>query len=148
MLLSTLFTSCATIVNSPNQTMSISSYPSEATVTINRCYMGETPMIVSLKRGEDHFVKIELEGYRPYELILTRRISGWLAGNIIFGGVLGIVIDAVTGSMYKLTPEQIDAYLEANCLEAGSEFISVTLKADPDWEKVGELEKVVELKAE
>lgn len=31
-------------------------------------------------------VGIKLDGYEPYELTLTRKTSGWVIGNILFGG--------------------------------------------------------------
>jgi hypothetical protein len=56
-------------------------------------------------------VKIELPGYMPYETNLIRKVDGWIAGNIVFGGLIGLAVDAITGGMYKLTPEQIQSEL-------------------------------------
>ena len=87
-------------------------------------------------------VKIELDGYQPYETNLTRSTSGWVWGNIVFGGLIGLVVDASAGGMYKLTPDQIDSELRSAHAEALSNdglFIAVVLKADPSWEKIGSL---------
>ena len=93
-----------------------------------------------------NLVKIELEGYLPYETNLTRKTSGWVWGNILFGGLIGLAVDAISGGMYKLTPEQIQAELKnANIALMKNDdylFITVVLSPDPTWEKIGNLEIV------
>lgn len=139
----TLMTSCATIVNGTHQPIGVSTTPCNANVYIDNYYIGESPLIVALTRKDNHFVRIELEGFEPYETVLTRKVSGWVFGNIVIGGVIGLAIDAISGGIYKLTPEQIDTHLQANQYhpQQDESFIYVVLKADPSWEKVGELKK-------
>lgn len=88
-------------------------------------------------------VKIELAGYHTYETTLTREISGWVWGNIVFGGLIGLVIDASAGGMYRLSPEQINADLkssQANVIKNDDGIlIAVVMEADSSWEKVGTL---------
>jgi hypothetical protein len=140
-----LFTqACGTIMQGTTQQVGISSNPSNASVTINGQNHGNTPMIIDLKRKDAHMVKIELDGYQPYETNLTRSTSGWVWGNIVFGGLIGLVVDASAGGMYKLTPEQIDSELRSAQAEALSNddglYIAVVLEADPSWEKIGSLQ--------
>lgn len=140
-----LFTqACGTIIHGTTQEVGISSSPSNASVTINGQNHGNTPMIIDLKRKDSHMVKIELNGYQPYETNLTRSTSGWIWGNIVFGGLIGLVVDASAGGMYKLTPEQLNAELRSPQAEALSTnnglYIAVVLNADPSWEKIGSLE--------
>jgi hypothetical protein len=97
-----------------------------------------------LKRRDNHFVKIEMDGYLPAEIMLARKVSGWIAGNIVFGGVVGIIIDIATGSMYRLTPDQIWAELKPGIVESSLKdgiYIGVVLSPNEDWEKIGELER-------
>lgn len=78
---------------------------------------------------------------------INRMVSGWVAGNIVFGGLIGLAIDAASGGMYKLSPEQVDARLDGERAgrnrtfqtEEGAIFITVVLKPDPEWEQVGSL---------
>jgi len=140
-----LFTqACGTIMQGTTQQVGISSNPSDASVSINGQNHGNTPMIIDLKRKDSHMVKIELDGYQPYETTLTRSTSGWVWGNIVFGGLIGLVVDASAGGMYKLTPEQIDSELRSVQAEAVSNddglYIAIVLEADPKWEKIGSLE--------
>ncbi|MFO7847183.1 MAG: PEGA domain-containing protein [Balneolaceae bacterium] len=135
---------CGTIMQGTTQQVGISSNPSNASVTINGQTHGKTPMIIDLKRKDSHMVKIELDGYQPYETNLTRSTSGWVWGNIVFGGLIGLVVDSSAGGMYKLTPEQIDSELRSAQAEAVSNddglYIAIVLEADPTWEKIGSLE--------
>ncbi|KGQ53534.1 hypothetical protein IO44_11000, partial [Gallibacterium anatis str. Avicor] len=37
---------------------------------------------------------------------VTPKIDGWYIGNILFGGIVGLlIVDPITGAMYKLPPE-------------------------------------------
>lgn len=103
--------SCATIINQTKQSVAISSQPTNAEVTIDQQPAGHTPLVTRLKRKQNHIVTITLEGYQPHETTITHGLSGWFFGNILFGGLIGVAIDAWSGGMYKLTPDQVQAVL-------------------------------------
>lgn len=134
-----LLASCATIMHGTYQPIGISSSPTNASIWVDRYYVGTTPLIVEMSRKDNHLLRIELEGYLPYEATLTRQLSGWVLGNIIFGGVIGLAVDAISGGIYKLTPEQIQAELRNSEYTTGESYIGVVLKTDPSWEKIGQL---------
>ena len=138
-----LFSSCASIVSGSKQNINFNSTPSGATVLVDDVNLGVTPVIAQLERiKKNQKVKIELQGYKPYELILNRKTNGWIWGNILFGGIIGIIIDASSGAMYRLTPDQIKAQL-ANGVEKKKKndtYIGVVMTADANWEKIGNLE--------
>lgn len=141
-----LISGCASIIQGTRQNVGISSTPSGATVCVDNKECGKTPCVQELSRKDNHFVTITLDGYMPYEITLTKSVSGWIWGNIIFGGLIGLVVDAVDGAMYKLTPEQINAELvkqSASYLyKKNSLFVAVVLEKDPAWQKIGELERL------
>jgi hypothetical protein len=134
---------CATIIQSPHQQVSIASTPSGATVSIDHVQRGTTPMVTTLKRKDTHVLRLELAGYQPYEATLNRRVSGWVWGNIVFGGLIGLGVDAITGSMYKLSPDQVSAQLASG--QAATEkrkdgvYVFAVLAPQPGWTKVGQL---------
>jgi hypothetical protein len=136
---------CATIIQSSKQNVGVSSSPSQAKVLVNNVELGVTPIILPLKRKENHVISINLEGYQPYQATLSRGLSGWVVGNIIFGGIIGLVVDAATGAMYKLSPEQITGNLakitSQTSIKDGDLYIFVTLQPDPTWQYIGSLEK-------
>ena len=136
---------CATIIHGSRQEIGISSIPTGASVSVNGEKMGRTPTIVKVKRKDSQVVQILLDGYLPYEVVLTRKVDGWIVGNIIFGGLIGLIVDVATGSMYKLSPEQLTAELRIGTASVESKgdkiYIGVTLNPNPNWTKIGTLEK-------
>ena len=63
-------------------------------------------------KRKTHLVKLEMQGYEPFEIMLNRKVSGWVWGNIVFGGFIGWAIDAATGGLYKIEPDEVMATLE------------------------------------
>lgn len=138
----TLF-SCATIMHGSSQEIGIQSRPTGATVSIDNQEFGKTPVIAKLSRKDNHLVHITLEGYQPFDATITRSTSGWVWGNVLFGGLIGLAVDAITGGLYKLKPEQVEAELARQSMESGLHdsdiIITVVLKPNPNWEKIGNL---------
>ena len=81
---------------------------------------GETPFRVELDRGVGFFEKakyrvvIEHRGYETHELWIRGNIDGWyVAGNFLFGGLLGwVIIDPVSGAMWQLQPKRVNVNLK------------------------------------
>ena len=90
-------------------------------------------------------MEIRLEGYEQYKTKLTKQFNAWYIGNIVFGGIIGLVVDPITGAIYKLTPNEINAQLQQGTVFKSSKkevYIAVSLKVDKNWQKVGQLEKL------
>ena len=143
-----LLLSCASIMHGTRQEIGISSTPTGAKIAVDDIDKGLAPAVLKLKRKKNHVVRLELEGYMPFEATLTRKVSGWVWGNLIFGGLPGLIVDAISGGLYKLTPEQVSGVLQKENLtltESGDAFvIAVVLEPDPAWEKVGQLTRLHE----
>lgn len=112
--------------------------------------VGKTPVIAKLKRKDNHIIRIEIEGYKPFEATFTNSVSGWVWGNVAFGlsGLIGLAVDAISGGMYKLTPEQLQAELTEEektvSVNGGDQlYLAVVLKPHPHWEKIGILDPLV-----
>src|SRR2546423_15507985 len=97
---------CATIMHGSGQDVGISSAPTGASVWIDNSEKGRTPLIFKLTRKDNHTVKIQMDGYQPFEATVTRSVSGWVWGNIVFGGLIGLAVDAISGRIYERTPDQ------------------------------------------
>lgn len=129
-LLIGLLSGCGTIVNGRKQNVGISSNPSGAVSEFNyrkSVVVGRnkhsggpiygmvdfstscvTPCSLNLDRNVDpYLLTIKKEGYEPASATLYHRKSGLLWGNILFGGIIGLVIDFNSGGAYKLKPESI-----------------------------------------
>ena len=137
-------TGCCSIIHGTRQDVGISSAPTGAMVKIDNVSSGNTPVVAKLTRKDNHFVRVELSGYQPFDMTLTRSVSGWVWGNIVFGGLIGLAIDAIDGAFYNLSPEQVSATLAANHASASKTgdgiYLFAVLKPEPGWVKVGQLQ--------
>lgn len=144
-LSSALFlTSCATIISGSRQNVEISSDPTSVKVYINEIEVGNTPVQQNLKRNQEYNLVLKLDGYETYETKLQRKFNAWYIGNIAFGGLIGIIVDPITGAMYKLKPEEINGSPKNGTTyntENGKLFIKIRMDIDSNSEKVGQLKK-------
>lgn len=140
-----LASGCATIVSGSKQNVKFSSNPSTASIFIDEVEVGKTPFEIKLARKSEHSVMIKLEGYQTYQTNLTKKFNAWYIGNILIGGLIGLVIDPITGAMYNLSPDEINAEMSKGTAFNSSKkdvYIAVVLNVDPNWKKIGQLEKV------
>lgn len=138
--------SCATIISTSKQNVKFNSTPQNATILVDEVEVGKTPFEMKLERKSEHSVVIKLDGYKNYETKLTKKFNAWYLGNIIFGGIIGLVVDPITGAIYELSPKEINANLEQGVAfkksRKGDIYIAVSLQKDPNWKKIGQLEKL------
>ena len=118
-----LSTSCASIVSKSNYPLSIESTPSQANIIIKNkkgleIYKGTTPTTVDLEAGSGFFskasytIEFKKDGYDDKTVPVEFKLDGWYFGNILFGGVIGLlIVDPATGAMYKLDTEFINETL-------------------------------------
>ena len=140
-----LFSNCATIIHGSRQKMVITCEPRVANVFLDGSRIGQTPLATKLTRAHNHKISISLEGYMPYEVDIKRKLDGWIFGNILIGGVIGIGIDALSGSMFRLTPAEIYPELKMDAatgaLSKDNISIVLLLKPDPGAEKIGQMQR-------
>lgn len=142
--LTLLFSSCATVMSGSKQNVKFSSTPSAASIFIDEVEVGKTPFEMKLARKSEHEVMIKLDGYQTYQTKLTKKFNGWFIGNILIGGIIGIIVDPITGAMYNLSPKEINAQMAKGTAfthKKGDVYIAVALTIDPSWKKIGQLEK-------
>lgn len=130
---------CATIVAKSSQTITVTSVPAAAQVSIvNKSgapvHSGTTPVTVTLKKGRGYFkpeayvVRFSKEGYQAREVVVRGEVNGWYFGNIIFGGLIGLLaVDPATGAMYTLKPGGVEATLESMKVSKTEEGQSLTV---------------------
>ena len=138
-----LLAGCATIMHGKTQSVGISSIPEGATVTVGNQPVGTTPVFAELTRKDKHVVRISLEGYTTATLTLNRKTSGWVWGNIVFGGLIGLAVDAITGGLYKLEPEHLSTTLirdQSTARKSNGLYIVTVLHPRPEWVKIGQLQ--------
>jgi len=106
---------CGRIINGTKQTVGITSTPEGATVNIEPGGItAVTPANIQLKRGWSYTAKIAKAGYEPAIAKITRHISAWTLGNVIFPSIVmvtGFATDWKTGGGYKLLPKKLNIML-------------------------------------
>ena len=108
---------CATITRGTTQEVGFTSIPSKSKVAVTTsgqtCF---TPCALKLKRNLTAIGTISHEGYTPHAFVLKSDISTGgsvgLAGNLVFGGIIGGAVDVTSGAMYDLEPRSIHAELK------------------------------------
>jgi len=116
-----IFIGCASIMGGgTKQNVQISSTPAAAKVKVERSgvmgrvepvWEGTTPATVTLKRKSEYLVTVTLEGYKPTEVTLEHGTNGWVWGNLICGGIIGLIIDFTNGAAKKLVPDEVNVQL-------------------------------------
>lgn len=143
-----LMTGCATIVGDKEQGITINSSPSNANVLITdersmEVHSGNTPTTVQLRKsdgsyfgGKTYTVEIAKDGYESRTMMINSSPNGWyIGGNLIFGGLIGwLIVDPLTGAMYNLTPDTLNASLGesvATTTDGDSEITLVLIEDVP-----------------
>lgn len=103
---------CATIVQGTTQEVSFVTTPPGATVTLNDGRVLTTPGKFELKRNTDYIATVSMPGYNQQVIPISSVLSGWLAGNFLFGGLIGGAVDLASGAAYSLTPEKVVVTLQ------------------------------------
>lgn len=141
-----LVAACATIMHGTSQQVGINSQPTGATVSVDNHPVGSTPVAAKLSRKQSHRISITMPGYQTFEIATTRKTSGWVWGNIVFGGLIGLIVDASTGGLYDVRPEHVNAQLSSGGaigeMRDGHIYVFMVRDADPSWVKIGQLKPV------
>ncbi len=136
---------CGTLMNGTQHHLAITSTPPGAKVTVDNREFFDTPITAVLDKSAKHTVKIELEGYLPYEMEISRKLNWSVAGGelVLFAPML--VVDVITGGIYTLSPRQVRAQLEKEdigLIEQGDRLcISVVLEPAADMKRIGILSR-------
>ena len=106
-----LTSGCATIVKGSSQGVTVKTDPPGANCDLTRKgksigVVNPTPGTVQLGKGASALdVSCKKPGYLDASAKLSSSFQGWTLGNVILGGIVGIVVDAGSGAMHQYQPE-------------------------------------------
>lgn len=98
---------CATIFEGTSQSILISTDPAGANCTVERhgARVGQvnpTPGSLHLDKSKDDLaIHCEHAGYQPADMSESPRFQGTTFGNIVAGGLVGVVVDAASGANFE-----------------------------------------------
>ena len=98
---------CASIINGSDEDIEVTSDPPGAQVLVDNVPKGTTPCTIELERDRDYDLDVALPEHCTSRVHLTSSESGLIFGNILFGGVIGAIIDFATGASKTLDPDVI-----------------------------------------
>jgi hypothetical protein len=105
------------VTRGTRQTFNIQSTPSEAKVALSNGETCVTPCKLKIKRRPGFTATFTKEGFETKTVTVDSEIHGGGvaggAGNILFGGVIGGIVDGTNGSLYSLSPNPLQVTLEA-----------------------------------
>lgn len=143
-----ILTSCASIVSKSTYPLTINSTPNNASISITdskgqEIFLGNTPAVVKLKAGSGFFSRAEYQvrfsspGYEDRVVPVLFKLDGWYFGNIILGGVIGmLIVDPATGAMWKLETEFMNETLNTNTASLNAEMKILNINQIPEnWKE-------------
>ena len=102
---------CATITKGADQTVTIQTDPSGAECRLERdgmtiAIVNPTPGSVQIDKSKHAVVvKCSAEGHQETFATLASEFQGMTVGNVVFGGLIGLAIDASSGAMNQYPSE-------------------------------------------
>jgi hypothetical protein len=103
-------TGCATLVKGSSQSVIVSTDPPGAVCTLSRrgkeiAVVNPTPGTVTVDKSKDAVaVSCNRAGYLESAGTITSQFQPMTFGNILFGGLVGVAIDAGSGAMSEYEP--------------------------------------------
>lgn len=144
---------CASILSDSDYPVTIKSNPPGANFTVTDeagldVHSGVTPDTINLAASDGFFssanyiIKYQMAGYREQSFELRPGMDGWYIGNIMFGGLIGIlVVDPATGAMWKL-PEIANVNLQPSTASAAMGGLTIASINQVPEEVKSELVKI------
>jgi hypothetical protein len=132
----TVLSGCATVTRGRTQTWNIVTTPTGAMVRTTAGIQCEsTPCAFTLPRKSSFGVTVTKPGFKTFSGQVSNKISGrggaGMAGNILAGGIIGIGVDAATGSALDLDPNPMKIILEPDSSSAESRLDPAAVAATP-----------------
>ena len=152
-ILITMLSGCSSIISKSDYAISINSTPDEAKFVVTnkagqKVHGGTTPSTVTLKSssgffsGETYTISFTKNGYTTKMHTITSDIDGWYFGNILFGGLIGmLIVDPATGAMYNL-PDRIEVSLDSNVSSTKPESLTISTIDSLTAEDISRLQKI------
>jgi hypothetical protein len=116
LVLSLSMVGCASITRGTKEVFVVDSTPQDAEVRLSSGQVGRTPASFEVGRRDTLTVFVSKPGYKSRTLIVQSEVGGGgaagMAGNVLFGGIIGAGVDAGTGAMYEHKPNPLMVQLE------------------------------------
>jgi hypothetical protein len=87
-----------------------------------------TPANLSLDRKNNYVLTFSSPGYNPTSVNVTNSIGvGTVVADVLLTGLVGVVVDGLTGSWYGLNPESVNVTLVKSGAGPGPDSIHIEM---------------------
>lgn len=106
----TLISGCATLTTGTDNSVTIDTVPPGASCELRQgadrvYFVNPTPGTIEIEKSKkDVGVVCQKEGYLPEAGVLTSELQSMSFGNVLFGGVIGVAVDASSGALNDYPP--------------------------------------------
>lgn len=112
-----LLSACASVTRGSTDAWEVNSDPIGARVeTTNGFSCDATPCAMRMKRKSEFVATVTKPGYKPATISVTHKTAkagaAGMAGNVLVGGLIGVVVDSSTGATQDLVPNPAFVKLE------------------------------------
>lgn len=122
---------CATLFKGGFDEVSFNSDPQRAQVYCDGRLIGETPLAIKLDSKKSYMIEIKKEGYRTHTQNITNHVgAGWVVLDIL-GGLIPVIVDALTGDWYSLDQKNVNAVLIEQTKTRQMETVRIQQQAKP-----------------
>jgi hypothetical protein len=106
-------TGCGALLHGPRQDIDVQSSPAGAKVETSPASGSyTTPTRLSLERKNSYVLSFTAPGYAPATFNIRNGIgTGTVIADVLLTGLVGVVVDGLTGSWYGLSPENAQVTL-------------------------------------
>jgi hypothetical protein len=124
--LALLLPGCATITKGSQQTVTVATDPTGAACSLTRdgkplAVVNPTPGSIPIEKASGTVaIACKKAGYKDAAGALASEFQAWTFGNIILGGIIGIVVDAASGAMHEY-PAMVTITLEPEAFASAGE---------------------------
>lgn len=107
MIVASILSGCGTIMHGANQNIDVQSSPAGAKVeTSPGTGTYTTPTTLNLARKNSYVLNFSSPGYTPATFNIHNSVgTGTVIADVLLTGLVGVVVDGITGSWYGLSPE-------------------------------------------
>ena len=128
-------TGCGAILNGSSKMIDIQCSPSGTSISANPEIGDYTcPTTLKLQRKHSYVLTFSKEGYNSKKVEIRKGVqAGIIILDVLLTGLIGVIIDATTGSWNNLKPDQVSVSLEKiETGVVGPDKIEITMQSSED----------------
>lgn len=107
---------CASITRGTTDQVAVTSVPAGASIRTSMNHTCITPCTFTVGRKDEFIVMASMPGYRDASIPVKTKVAGGgaagFAGNVLFGGLIGMGVDASTGAALDHYPSPVAFLME------------------------------------